>query len=186
MAWNVKTDSVTGVMKFQLMDDDGDPVASFRLNPTDINLANRFVAAGEFFGNLAKNAPDSANLEEVQRYNDALEQELAKLIGGDCLESMFGVIPAISIMPSGNLFALELFEKMSEHIAPEINKRRQKMQDAVGKHTAKYVPKIPDEVINKAVAAANGTDQAYALRAAAADALTKFADDQASAMIANA
>ena len=186
MAWNVKTDSITGVMKFALLDDDGDTVASFKLNPTDINLANRFEAAGKFFGQLAKSAPDSANLTEVRQYNDTLEQELAKLIGGDCRESLFGSVPAITILPSGKLFALELFEKMSEFVAPEIIKRRQKMQDAVSKHTAKYVPQISDEVIDKAMAAANGTNQAYALRAAAADALTKFADDQASAMIANA
>ena len=154
MAWNVKTDTITGVMKFALLDDDGDTVASFKLNPTDINLANRLEAAGEFFGDLAKNAPDSADLAYVQKYNDALEEKMAQIIGGDCRESLFGCLPAISIMPSGKLFALELFDKMSEHIGPEIAKRQERMQATVGKHTQKYVPRIPDDVIDKAMAAA--------------------------------
>ena len=157
MAWKVKTDSVTGVMKFALLDDDNDPIASFKLNPTDINLANRLEKAGEFFGNLAKNAPDSADLAQVQKYNDALEENLAQVIGGDCRASLFGNLPAITIMPSGNLFVLELFEVMTSHVAPAIIERRQKMQSAASKHTAKYVPQIPAEVIDRAVAAANRT-----------------------------
>ena len=154
MAWNIKTDSITGVMKFALLDDDGDPVAAFRLNPTDINLANRFEAAGEFFGNLAKSAPNHADLAEVQKYNDTLEEHLAQLIGGDCRAALFGTLPAVSILPSGKLFALEIFEKMAEVVAPEIIKRRQRMQGAVSKHTTKYVPQIPPDVIANAVAAA--------------------------------
>lgn len=154
MAWNVKSDSVTGVMKFALLDDDGDTIASFKLNPTDINLATRLEKAGEFFGDLAKSAPDSANLTQVQKYNDELEENLAKVIGGDCRVSLFGKLPAITIMPSGKLFALELFEVMTTHVAPAIIERRQKMQSAVSKHTAGYVPQIPTEVIDRAVAAA--------------------------------
>lgn len=154
MAWNVKTDSVTGVMKFALLDDDGDTVASFKINPTDINLASRLEKAGEFFGGLAKNAPDSADLTQVQQYNDALEENLAQVIGGDCRASLFGNLPAITIMPSGKLYVLELFDVMTTHIAPTIVERRQKMQTAVDKHTVKYAPQIPAEVIDQAVAAA--------------------------------
>lgn len=154
MAWNVKTDAITGMMKFNLLDEDGDSVASFRLNPTDIRLATRFEEVGEFFSNLSKNAPEQATAADIREYNDALEEKLCYVIGGNCRESLFGILPAISIMPSGKLFALELFEKMTEVVGHEIAARRQKMQTAVSKHTSKYVPTIPADVIDAAMAAA--------------------------------
>lgn len=154
MGWNVKTDASTGMMKFNLLDDDNDSVASFRLNPTDIRLATRLEEVGDFFSNLSKNAPEQATAADIQKYNDAMEEKLCYVIGGNCRESLFGVLPAVSIMPSGNLFALELFEKMIEVVAPEIAARRQKMQTAVSKHTSKYVPSISSDVIDAAMAAA--------------------------------
>lgn len=169
MSWNVKTDAVTGMMKFSMTDEDGDSVASFRLNPTDIRLATRFEEVGEFFHNLSENAPEQATAADIQKYNDALEEKLCYVIGGDCRESLFGVLPAVSIMPSGKLFALELFEKMTEAVAPEIAARRRKMQTAVSKHTSKYVPSIPADVIDAAMKEAevrNGLDVALHLAAA--------------------
>ena len=154
MAWNAKTDSITGIIKFSLTDDDGDTIASFKINPTDIHLADRLEKAGAAFGALAKDAPDRADLAKVREYNDQLEDILATALGCICRADLFGVMPAITIMPSGKLYALELFEQITATVGPEITKRHQKMQAAVGKHTAKYVPQIPDEVIEKAMAAA--------------------------------
>lgn len=151
MAWNVKTDAVTGMMKFNLLDEDGDSAASFRMNPTDIRLATRFEEVGEFFHNLSKNAPEQATAADIQKYNDALEEKLCYVIGGNARETLFGVMPAVSIMPDGSLFAAEVFGKLSEAVIPEIEARRQKMQTAASKYTAKYVPAIPDEVIDAAV-----------------------------------
>lgn len=151
MSWNHKTDAVTGMMKFTLTDDDGDLIASFRLNPTDIRLASRFQEVAGWFENLAKNAPSAATVAEVQQYNDALEEKLDYVLGGNSRESLFGVLPAVSIMPTGDLFAVEVFGKLNEVVIPEIKARRQKMQAAAAKHTAKYVPTIPDDVITKAM-----------------------------------
>ena len=154
MSWNVKTDAVTGMMKFSLTDDDGESVASFRLNPTDVRMASRFQEVAGWFENLSKNAPSTATVEEVKSYNDALEEKLAYILGGNSRETLFGVIPAVNIMPSGLLFAVEVFDKLTEVVIPEIINRRQKMQTAVSKHTIKYVPTIPDEAIKQAMEAA--------------------------------
>lgn len=151
MSWNVKTDAVTGMMKFSLTDEDGDPVASFRLNPTDIRLASRFQEVAGWFEDLAKNAPERGSLADIQQYNDALEEKLGYVLGGNAQETLFGVMPAVSIMPDGSLFAVEVFGKLSEAVIPEIKARRQKMQTAASKYTAKYVPTIPDEVIKQAM-----------------------------------
>ncbi|MBO5130304.1 MAG: hypothetical protein J6B95_08180 [Oscillospiraceae bacterium] len=151
MSWSVKTDAVTGMMKFSLADEDGAPVASFRLNPTDIRLASRFQEAAGWFEDLSKNAPGTATVAEVQQYNDTLEEKLGYVLGGNARETLFGVMPAVSIMPDGSLFAVEVFGKLSEAVIPEIKSRRQKMQTAASKYTAKYVPTIPDDVLDAAV-----------------------------------
>lgn len=136
--WEIKTDAVSGMMKFNLVDDDGDSVAFFRINPTDIRLVSRFQEAAVWFDEMAKSAPDGSSMEVIQRFNDDLEEKLSYVLGGNSRESLFGVIPAISIMPSGNLFAVEVFEKMHEAIGPEIAARKNKLQNAVSKYTAKY------------------------------------------------
>lgn len=181
MAWNAKTDSVTGVMKFQLLDDDGDSVASFKLNPTDIRLPQRFEEVGEYFGNLAKNAPEQATAADVQRYNDELEEKLCYLLGGNCRESLFGAIPAISIMPSGKLFVLELFDKLTEVVGPEIVARRQKAQNAVEKYTGKYSATLSPAVMDSVAA----DHPAPASIGSMEDIFRKFLADQLAAMSAS-
>lgn len=151
MSWNHKTDAATGMMKFSLTDDDGDIVASFRLNPTDIRLASRFQEVSEWFERLAQDAPKRDTLDDIQKYNDALEDKLDYVLGGNARASLFGVLSAVSIMPTGNLFAVEVFDQMAGSVIPEIKARRQKMQEAAAKYTAKYVPAISDDVITKAM-----------------------------------
>lgn len=151
MAWSHKIDAATGMIKFSMTDDDGDIVASFRLDPTDIRLASRFQEAAEWFEKLAKNAPSAATVAEVQQYNDDLEEKLGYVLGGNSRESLFDVLSAMSIMPTGNLFAVEVFDLMARAVVPEIKARRQKMQDAASKYTAKYVPTVPADVITRAM-----------------------------------
>lgn len=136
--WNVKTDPITGVLKFVLTDSDGDSVASFRLNPTDVRLASRLEEVAKWFSELSENAPERATVADIQKYNDDLENKLAYVLGGNAKETLFSVLPAVSIMPDGTLFAVEVFAKLYEAVVPEINKRRNNLQAAVAKHTAKY------------------------------------------------
>lgn len=136
--WNIKTDPVTGLMKFALVDSDGDVVASFRLNPTDIRMASRFEEAAVLFNNLAQNAPSDGTVAELKSYNDKLEETLADILGGNAKETLFSTISAITIMPTGALFAVEVFDEMYKAVAPEIAARKEKMQAAASKYTAKY------------------------------------------------
>ena len=76
MAQTVNTNLGSSILKFIFTDDDGDVVASFRLNPADVRLAGRVREAAEFFAQAAKEAPAEATAEDILRYNDAVEEKL--------------------------------------------------------------------------------------------------------------
>lgn len=119
-------------------DDAGEVVASYRINPADVNLANRCNEVAAFFEELGKNTPPSATLEDMLQLNNQLEEKICYLLGYDARQSLFGFISAASIMADGELFAVYVVNDIFEAAAPQIRKRAQAMKQAVEKHTAKY------------------------------------------------
>lgn len=126
------------VLKFTFTDGDGEVVASFRMNPADIKLAQRFREMQGYFDEMEKKTPENASLDDVIRFNDELEENICKLLGYDARQALFGFISATSIMEDGNMFIVHVMNVIQEHVFPEIRKRQQSMADAVAKHTAKY------------------------------------------------
>lgn len=137
MAWNIKTDSMTGMMKFRLEDDDGDVVASFRLNPADVRMLKGLEAACAEAQKMAENAPTVATAAEAEEYNDKLESLIYTGLGVKH-EAVFGEISGTTILPDGDLFATHVLSTVADVMAPEIVKRKAQMQNAAAKYTAKY------------------------------------------------
>ena len=126
------------VMTFKFTDDDGEVFASFRLNPADVKLAKRFQEVGEYFNDIGNKLPDNASIDDVFKLNEELESQICRLLGYDAKQSLFGMISATSIMDDGNMFVLHIMDVITEKVAPELQKRKQSMANAVAKHTAKY------------------------------------------------
>lgn len=149
--WKHKVDSVTGAMKYTLTDDDGEIISTFSVLPADVRTGSRFMEVSEWFSKMADSAPENATVEEAREFNDVLEDKLCYVLGEKARVGLFAVLPATYLTPRGNLFATEVFEVLSETIGPEIKARHAKTMEAASKYTAKYVPAIPDEVIDAAV-----------------------------------
>ncbi len=137
MAWIIKTDSVTGIMKFRLEDDDGDAVASFRLNPADARMLKGLENACAEARQISEDAPTVATATEIEAYNDKLESLVCTGLGIKH-DSVFGEIPGSTILPDGDLFAVNVLGTVADVMAPEIVKRKANMQNAAAKYTAKY------------------------------------------------
>lgn len=137
MGWQIKQDAVTGIMKFAFLDEDGETVASFRINPMDAKLANRLEEVSRFFAEQAENAPTAASMEDVVRYTDTLEEKIVYVIGKTG-KDVFSVLSGTTVMPTGNLFAVDILQQIYDAVAPVIQERKQKMHAAMLKHTAKY------------------------------------------------
>ena len=137
MAWTIKTDSITGLMKFRLTDEDGDAVASFRLNPADARMLKGLETACAEAQKMAENAPSVATTDDIAAYTDKLEGIICGGLGIKH-DSVFGVIPGTTILPDGDLYAVHTLGIVADAMAPEIAKRKGKMQNAAAKYTAKY------------------------------------------------
>lgn len=134
----INTSIGASLMKFTFSDSDGDVIASFRMNPADIKLAQRCQEVSAYFETLHDSVPDTATLEDAIRFNQEMEEKVCYLLGYDAKDSLFGQVSATSIMADGNLFVTHVVNKIADAIGPEINKRKQNMENAVKKHTAKY------------------------------------------------
>ncbi|MBO5837281.1 MAG: hypothetical protein J6Q92_05245 [Oscillospiraceae bacterium] len=126
------------LLKFTFTDEDGEVVASFRMNPADVKLAQRCQEISAYFRDIRDQIPETATLEDAVKFNDELEDKICYLLGYDAKQSLFGIISATSILGDGNLFAVRVVNKIVESVGPEIQKRKNAMQQAVEKHTAKY------------------------------------------------
>lgn len=126
------------LLHFRFTDGDGAVLASFRMNPGDIKLAHRCRELSDYFRNLSEQTPEHATVEDAVKFNDELEEKFCYLLGYDAKQSLFGLLSATSIMEDGNLFAVHVLDKITEHVGPELQKRKQAMSEAVSRHTAKY------------------------------------------------
>lgn len=125
-------------MRFTFSDDQGEIFAELRMNPADIKLAQRCLDASEYFENLREAIPENASFADVVKLNDELESKLCEILGYDARKSLFGQVSATAIMGDGRMFATHVMEAVADAIAPEIEKRRRSMAEAVSRHTAKY------------------------------------------------
>lgn len=138
MSKPINTGICSGLMKFTFTDTDGDVFATFMLNPADIKLAARCEEISKYLEERAKTLPRNATVSDAVKLNDELEDKVCYLLGYDARATLFGMVSATTIMPDGELFVTKVVEKINEAVVPEIRKRRQNMQKAVAKHTAKY------------------------------------------------
>lgn len=128
----------SSLMKFTFSDEDGEVVASFRMNPADIKLAQRCQEVSAFFEDMRDKTPDNATLEDIVKFNDELEDKICYLLGYDAKRSLFGLLSATSVMGDGNMFVVHVMDQILKSVGPEIKKRQQAMAKAISKHTAKY------------------------------------------------
>lgn len=128
----------TGVVKFTFTDEDGEVFSSFKMNPTDVNLLKRAEEIADYFDNRKTNVPENASVEDLQKFNQEIEDKINYLLGYDASKDIFGEITATTISPDGDIFAFVVLDFIAEKLKPEMDKRRKSMEAAVNKYTAKY------------------------------------------------
>ncbi len=134
----INTGIESSFLNFTFSDDEGEIIASFRMNPADVKLAQRCQEVSSFFEDLKEKTPENATLEDAVKLNNEVEDRICYLLGYDAKQSLFGQISATSVLGDGNMFVILVMEKIVEAVAPEIKRRKQAMRTAVEKHTAKY------------------------------------------------
>lgn len=129
------TKIVTGIQTYQFTDEEDHVFASFRLNPTDVNLAARALEVGEYFEHLGDKAP--ADIPGVVALNKEIEDKISYVLGYDASE-IFGEVTATTVFPSGDIFAVVVVETIIEAVQPALKERQRKMEKASEKYLKQY------------------------------------------------
>ena len=130
MAKVINTKIDDGILIFTFTNNEDEGFSSFKLNPTDINVAARAEELTEYFEQLKDSIQKVASGKEMAELNRQIEDKINYLLGYEASKDLFKEpITATAYI---------VLDKIAEAIAPEIEKRKKKMQAAVNKYTEKY------------------------------------------------
>lgn len=135
----INTGIGSAFLKFRFTDEDGDVVSSFRMNPADIKVAIRAEEVSKYLEGRKDALSGNMTAADMAKFNDELEEKICYVLGYDARSELFKApLTATTILPSGDLFAVAVMDKIVEAVKPEIEKRRANMEKAAAKYTARY------------------------------------------------
>ena len=139
MSKTINTKIDDGILTFTFTNNQNEIFASFRLNPTDVNIAARAEEVSAFFEKMEETVKNVASAKEAAKLNELIQDKINYLLGYEASKDLFREpITATTVFENGQMFANIVLDKVAEAIAPEIEKRRKKMQSEVDKYTEKY------------------------------------------------
>lgn len=139
MSKTINTKIDDGILTFTFTNNQNEIFASFRLNPTDVNIAARAEEVSAFFEKMEETVKNVASAKEAAKLNELIQDKINYLLGYEASKDLFREpITATTVFENGQMFANIVLDKVVDAIAPEIEKRRKKMQAEVDKYTEKY------------------------------------------------
>lgn len=139
MSKTINTKIDDGILTFTFTNNQNEIFASFRLNPTDVNIAARAEEVSAFFEKMEETVKNVASAKETAKLNELIQDKINYLLGYEASKDLFREpITATTVFENGQMFANIVLDKVADAIAPEIEKRRKKMQAEVDKYTEKY------------------------------------------------
>lgn len=139
MSKTINTKIDDGILTFTFTNNQNEIFASFRLNPTDVNIAARAEEVSVFFEKMEETVKNVTSAKEAAKLNELIQDKINYLLGYEASKDLFREpITATTVFGNGQMFANIVLDKVADAIAPEIEKRREKMQVEVDKYTEKY------------------------------------------------
>lgn len=139
MSKTINTKIDDGILTFTFTNNQNEIFASFRLNPTDVNIAARAEEVSAFFEKTEETIKNVTSAKEAAKLNELIQDKINYLLGYEASKDLFREpITATTVFENGQMFANIVLDKVADAIAPEIEKRRKKMKAEVDKYTEKY------------------------------------------------
>lgn len=139
MAKTINTNIDDGILNFTFTNNEDEVFSSFKLNPTDINVAARAEEVIEYFKQFEDSIQKATSGKEMAELNKQIEDKINYLLGYEASKDLFKEpITATTVFGNGQVFVYIVLDKIVEVIAPVIEKRKKKMQAAANKYTEKY------------------------------------------------
>ena len=89
MSKTINTKIDDGILTFTFTNNQDEIFASFRLNPTDVNVAARAEEVSEFFENLEDSVKDVKSTKEAAKLNELIQDKINYLLGYEASKDLF-------------------------------------------------------------------------------------------------
>ena len=103
----------TGIQTYNFTDENDHVFASFRLNPTDVNLAKRALEVGDYFEHVKEAAPET--VEELSALDAEIAEKISYVLGYEASD-IFGEVTATTVFPDGTVFAILVVDTIIEAV----------------------------------------------------------------------
>lgn len=124
----------TGIQTYTFTDENDHVFASFRLNPTDINLAKRALEVGDYLNEMGG---DIKTVDDAVALNKDIEEKVSYVLGYDASD-IFGEVTATTVFPDGTVFCILVVDTIIEAMQPVLAERAEKMKARTDKYLKKY------------------------------------------------
>ena len=135
-AVQIKTD--ISLDEYEFVDADGKVLFSVAFNPADINIIRRYEKVVEEIEKIDLSSFGEETAAALENAEKGLGEQLDLLLNADVSKEIFAVMSPFTPLANGKLYAEEIIEKIGSVIETETGKRLKKVQNRIGKYTAKY------------------------------------------------
>lgn len=135
-AVQIKTD--ISLDEYEFVDTDGKVLFSVAFNPADINIIRRYEKVVEEIEKIDLSSFGEETAVALENAEKELGAQLDLLLNADVSKKIFAVMSPFTPLANGKLYAEEIIEKIGSVIEAETGKRLKKVQNRIGKYTAKY------------------------------------------------
>ena len=94
-----------GKQTYNIKNQNGELLGSFRMNPADMSILERFKSVENVLENITEHVDMNKDFEEVEKEMSAIVREqINYLFDCDCADVLFGITSPFTIMKNGEFF----------------------------------------------------------------------------------
>lgn len=128
-----------GTEEFTIEDKQGNILGSFRMNPSDVNIAKRFEEVADKITHLADNVDENQDLVDViDDLEKKVYEQINYLFNADIADEFFSITSPFTPLANGQLFLEQVLEQIGKLVESDTGKRFKKIQTKASKYTKKY------------------------------------------------
>lgn len=119
----------------EIKDADGTTLGTAKINLFDIRLVARIREIAEFFRTYKIDGTDPA---AVAKLDEILLEKFCFMLGYDCRDSLFRVLSPTTILPNGEMFAMEIVSEITKRFTDDVKERAAARAQLIAQYTKKH------------------------------------------------
>lgn len=128
-----------GKQTYNIRNQEGQLLGSFRLNPSDAGILKRFDEVQEYLAHISDKVDADRDIALVMEDMTALvKDQVNYLFDTNCADEFFSITSPWSVMKNGEFFLEHVINAVGNVIQADIKARNKKIDARISKYTARY------------------------------------------------